>query len=218
MKKILLLLFLFYFDCVVRSENHSFNSIEISNLKKDRTKKKSLEFEILTINESKLDSIDISDLKNDSTKNDCLKLDIVTINESKLDSIVSRITKKVADKSSIALYITLMKYEEDLYMEIVCDYENLYLFVNRVKSTYGLLKYKDMNIYILLYPSPYTPSDCDLNCLFNKTNNNTVIYKKDPYGKGYYLNSENPIWLFKYRNKSFILIRSMGGSSYSSLF
>lgn len=184
MKKILPFLFLFYFNCVVRSENHSFNSIDISVLKKE------------------------------STKNDSLKLDIVTISESNLDSIVSRITKKATKKSSIALFITLMKFEEDLYMEIVCDYENLYLFVNRVKSTYGLLKYKDMNIYILLYPSPYTPSDCDLNCLFKKTNYNTVIYKKDPYGKGYYLNSENPTWLFKYRNKNFILIRSINDSGF----
>ncbi len=152
-----------------------------------------------------------------------IDLDKVVIIHPQLDSILIKMTKGLGRESNLCFYITIMKYEDRLYLEIFEDYPNNYLFeINNKgdslfqrlnRNIYGYAKYNNIDIYLLLYSNSYRPNEETLGNLICKTKEQITISQKP---KDFYFTQENPMWLYEYFDGNINLIESVNDKGFFS--
>lgn len=150
-----------------------------------------------------------------------INLDQTVIVSSQLDSILNRITTGLKKESNLCFYITFMKYDDKLYIEIFEDYPNNYLFdiknnrdslsqrLNRL--IYGYVKFNDIDVYLLLFPASFEPNKETLDSLICKTEDKIAIYRKP---KEFHFLQENPMWLYEYSGRDINLIKSVNDKGF----
>lgn len=148
-------------------------------------------------------------------------LDQIVIKHIQLNSILMGLTKNLNKELNLCFYITLMKCDSILHMEIFEDYPNDYLFETKHKrgslykkmnrEIYGYVKCDGIDVYFLLYPNPCKPNIEVLNNLIRKTKEKIIINRKT---KKYYFTQENPMWLYQYFDNYFNLVESVNDKGF----
>lgn len=150
-----------------------------------------------------------------------ISLSQCVIVHSQLDSALIKITNGLKKESNLCFYITFMKYDDKFYIEIFEDYPNYYLFDIRNKSNclfqrlnrkiYGYIKYSDIDIYLLLFPTPNEPDKETLDKIIYKTEDKITIYRKP---EEYHFVQENPMWLYEYFDGYINLLKSVNDKGF----
>lgn len=150
-----------------------------------------------------------------------ISLNRTIIVHSQLDLVLKKITDGLKEDSNLCFYITFMKNEDKLYFEIFEDYPNDYLFDIRNdggtlsqrlnRKIYGYVKYNNIDIYLLLFPTSCEPTKDILENLICKTKDRIVIYRKP---KEYHFVQENPMWLYEYFEGDIKLIKSVNDKGF----
>lgn len=162
-----------------------------------------------TINEEKQDSI-ISLYK------------ISTIN-IQIDSILSSIIRGLNMESKMFFYITMMKQDNDIYIEITGVLNNYGLFefdlhersndnyLREGTKVYGCLRKHNKDFYVLSYPPPYDISIKDFKQLF-KIDEEKIDLKRTGFSEVVIF--ENPMWLYLYSRDNISLLKSINDKNF----
>ena len=158
-----------------------------------------------------------------TNKVDVVLLDKITVINLQMDSIISNTVKYLTKESQIFFYITLMKQNDNIYIEItgVLNNNSIFEFNSKGKSDdnylrpgtkiYGYLERENKDFYILSYPPPYDINNEDFEKLFQMTNEK-INLKEEGYNE--ILIYENPIWLYKYEKHKIKLLKSINDKGF----
>jgi len=138
-----------------------------------------------------------------------IKMDSLFIVDKKLDSVLTIINNSISSKSIWKhFYITIAKISGNIFVEIIGNYTNEELFKNKGKyyeyDTYGFLNYYGRKIYI----STYNIDNNEIELFFKKTGEQIFISKEIKDILIVASKFENPMWLYEFKCKNLILVKS----------
>lgn len=156
----------------------------------------------------KPDSI-IEDIADKDTSLEKIKMDSLSIVDTKIDSVLTLINSSISSKSIWEhFYITIAKINENIFVEIIGNYTNEQLFKNKGKyygyNIYGFLNYYGRKIYI----STYNIDNKEIELYFKKTGKQIFISKVNKDILIVSAKFENPMWLYEFKDKSLIMVKS----------
>ncbi len=151
----------------------------------------------------------IEDITNNDNFPEKIRMDSLTIIDAKMDSIFTFITKSISEKTIWThFYIVVAKIDKSIFVEILADFSNEQLFKNRGKyyeyNIYGFLEYNRRKIYV----ATQNINNEEMKHYFRK--DGKFIYIKKTNADALLVSSkfENPMWLYEFREKSLVLIKS----------
>lgn len=140
-----------------------------------------------------------------------IEIDSLCIVNTNIDSVLSHIINDALPRKTIWVhfYLVFAKINEKTYLEILGDYSNRQLFINKGQyyeyKLYGYLNFKNKFIYV----STHNISNEEIDSYLGKTKVKSSI-KITPVDQSLeVMKFENPMWLYEFKYNNIELIKSL---------